>query len=135
VMLGAGAWLNWQTADLWLNAPRWLRFAELLPIMWTFCFAEEVMLGPIGTGWRRAGRFALCLALRAELWLGCLLTYYTLASGQVLILILVASLTLFFVLQRLGTDALRLRTGSPAAVALFGAILAAWFIAAVFPLT
>jgi len=135
VMLGIGAWLNWQTADLWLNAPRWLRFAALLPVMWIFCFAEEVILGPIGTGWRRAGRFALCLTLRAELWLACLLTYYMLASGQVLILILVASLALFSVLQRLAADALRLRTGSPAAVALFGAILAAWFIAAVFPLT
>ena len=135
VMVGIGAWLNWQVADLWMNAPRWLRFAALLPITWVYCFSEEVTLGPVGHGSRRAARFALCLALRAELWLACLLTYYTLASGQVLILILVASLALFSILQRLATDSLRLRTGSPAAAALFDAILAAWFIAAIFPLT
>jgi pimeloyl-ACP methyl ester carboxylesterase len=135
VMLGIGAWLNWQVADLWMNAPRWLRFAALLPITWVYCFSEEVVLGPVGHGRRRTARFALSLALRAELWLACLLTYYTLASGQVLILILVASLALFCILQRLAADALRLRTGSPAAAALFGAILAAWFIAAIFPLT
>jgi pimeloyl-ACP methyl ester carboxylesterase len=135
VMLGIGAWLNWQTADLWMNGPRWLRFAALLPVMWVFCFAEEVMLGPMPRGWLRATRLGVCLALRAELWLACLLAYYALASGQVLILILVASLALFSIVQRLATDALRLRTGSPAAAALFSAILAAWFIAAVFPLT
>ena len=135
VMLCIGLWLNWQVADLWMNAPRWLRFAALLPVTWVYCFSEEVMLGPVGHGSRRAARFALCLALRAELWLACLLTYYTLASGQVLILILVASLALFSILQRLATDSLRLRTGSPTAAALFGAILAAWFIAAIFPLT
>jgi len=135
VMIGVGAWLNWQTADLWLNAPRWLRFAALVPIAWIFCFAEEVVLGPVGQGRRRAARFAVCLALRAELWLACLLTYYALASGQMLILILVATLAIFSILQRLATDALRTRTGSPAAAAFFGAILAAWFIAAIFPLT
>ena len=135
VMLGLGAWLNWQIADLWLNRPRWLRFAGLLPAAWIFCFAEEVMLGPVGEGCPRALRFALSLVLRAELWLACLFAYYALASGQVLILILVASLALFSILERLASDALRLRTGSATAAAVFGAILAAWFIAAVFPLT
>jgi pimeloyl-ACP methyl ester carboxylesterase len=135
VMIGVGAWLNWQTADLWLNASRGLRFAALVPLAWIFCFAEEVVLGPVGHGRARAARFAVCLGLRAELWLACLLTYYALASGQVLILILVATLAIFSILQRLATDALRMRTGSPAAAAIFGAILAAWFIAAIFPLT
>jgi pimeloyl-ACP methyl ester carboxylesterase len=135
VILGVGAWLNWQTADLWLNLPRWLRFVALLPIMSIFCFAEEVLLGPVGKGRPRTLRFALALALRAELWLACLFSYYALASGQVLILILVASLALLSILQRLATDALRLRTGSATAAAVFGAILAAWFVAAIFPLT
>ncbi len=135
VMLGMGAWLNWQTADLWLNAPRWLRFAALLPVLWLFCFAEEVTLGPVGERRRRALRFFVSLGVRAELWLACLVAYYALGSGQVLILILGPSLALFSILQRLATDALRKRTGSAAAAAVFSAILAAWFIAAVFPLT
>jgi pimeloyl-ACP methyl ester carboxylesterase len=134
-MLGIGAWLNWQTADLWLSGPRWLRFVALLPVAWIFCFTEEVMLGPVRQGRQRALRFFVFLAVRAELWLGCLFAYYALASSQVLILILVASLALFAILQRLATDAIRLRTESPPADALFSAILVSWFIAAVFPLT
>jgi len=135
VLLGLGAWLNWQTADLWLNAPRWLRFAGILPVALIFCFAEEVLLGPVGDRRLRVRRFALFLALRAELWLVCLFSYFELGSGQVLILILGVSLLVFSILQRLATDALRQRTGSATAAAVFGAILAAWFIAAIFPLT
>jgi len=135
VMLGIGAWLNSQTADLWLSAPRWLRFAAILPVAWIFCFAEEVVLGAVRKGHQRTLRFFLFLALRAELWLACLFAYYALASSQLLILVLVPSLALFSLLQRLATDALRLRTGSAAAAALFGAILAAWIVAAIFPLT
>lgn len=134
-ILEAGAWLNWQLADLWLNAPRWLRFVELLPVAWIFCFAEEVLLGPVRAGKQRAARFGVFLAMRLELWLACVLGYYALASGEALILILVVSFAAFSVLQRLATDALLRRTGSATAAAAFGAILAAWFIAAVFPLT
>jgi hypothetical protein len=36
--------------------------------------------------------------------------------------------------QRLGADSLRRRTGSAAAAAIFSAILAAWFMAAMLPL-
>jgi hypothetical protein len=134
-ILATGGWLNWQLADLWLNAPRWLRFLELLPVAWIFCFAEEVLLGPLGNGKRRAQRFGIFLAIRLELWLACVLAYYALASGEPLILILAVSLAAFSVLQRFATDAVLRRTGSATAAAAFGAILAAWFIAAVFPLT
>lgn len=134
-MLAIGAWLNWRTADVWLNAPRWLRFAAILPVAWLFCFAEEVVLGPVSRGRSRVLRFLLFLSVRAELWLACLFAYYALDSSQVLMLILVPSLLLFSILQRLASDALRMRVPSPAAAALFSAILAAWFIAAVFPLT
>jgi hypothetical protein len=53
---------------------------------------------------------------------------------EIVLAILVALLAAFSMLQRLATDGLRRRTGSATAAALFGAILAAWFIAAVFPL-
>ena len=75
------------------------------------------------------------LVLRLELWLACLLAYYRLANAEVLILILFFALAGFSALQRLATDALRARTGSAIGAALFGAILAAWFVAAIFPLT
>jgi pimeloyl-ACP methyl ester carboxylesterase len=134
-ILAVGAWLNWQLTDGWMNAPRWLQFCALLPVLWIFAYAEEVVLGPVDSGWRRAIRFVFAIALRLELWLVCAFAYYELVSGQVLILLLVTALALFSILQRLGTDALRRRTGSAPAAALFGAILGAWLIASVFPLT
>lgn len=130
-----GRWSNWQLDDAWMNGPRWLRFAALLPFTYIFSFAEEVVLGPVEAGKPRALRFAAFLALRLEIWLACLLAYFELASGEVLPILLVAFFALFSILQRLATDAFRRRTGSPEAAALFGAILASWFIAAVLPLT
>jgi hypothetical protein len=133
--LAIGAWLNWQLDDAWLNAPRWLRFAGLLPVMWIYSFAEEVALGPVHHGLARAVRFAVFLLLRAEIFLACTLAWRLFASGQVLIPLLFTYLAVFSILQRLATDALRVRTVSATAAALFGAILVSWFIASVFPLT
>ena len=135
VMLAAGAWLNWRTADLWLGGARWERFAAILPVSFLFAFGEETILGPVGNGRRRAARFVVAQLVRLELWLACLLAFYVLANGQAVIAILFMALTTFSVLQRLGTDAIRHHTGSATAAAVFGAILTAWFIAAVFPLT
>lgn len=134
-ILGGGAWVNWHLRDSWLIAPRWLRFAGLLPLLWIFAYAEEVTLGPVGHGWQRALRFGIFLLTRLEIWAACLFAAYVLASGQILVVILFIFLAAFSILQRLSTDAIRSRTGSPAAAALFSAILAAWFIAALFPLT
>jgi alpha-beta hydrolase superfamily lysophospholipase len=133
--LAIGAWLNWQIDDAWLNAPRWLRFAAILPVAWIFTFAEEVALGPVRHGRQRATRFAVFLALRLEMFLACVLAYYLLAKGEALIVLLFVFLALFSILQRLATDALRVRIGSATSAALFGAILASWFISTVFPLT
>ncbi|MGH9705822.1 MAG: hypothetical protein ACRD5R_03600, partial [Candidatus Acidiferrales bacterium] len=87
------------------------------------------------TGAKCAERFAVYLLLRVELWLACLFAAYYLASGEALIILLILPLAVFSILQRLATDAFRRRTGSAAAAALFAGILAAWLIAAVFPLT
>ena len=135
VFLAVGGWLNWQLDDAWLNASRWLRFAGVLPIAYVFCSAEELVLGPLGSGRRRALRFGVSLLLRLEIFLACLLAYYKLMSGQVLIPLLFVFLAAFSILQRLAADAVRKRTGSATAAILFSAILAAWFVAAVFPLT
>lgn len=134
-ILAFGAWFSWQLGDLWMNLPRWWRFVALLPVGCIFCFAEEVKLGPPAEGRRRWRRFATFLAMRLELWIVCVLAYYELASGRALLGVLVTGLAIFSVLERLAADALRRRTGSATAAAAFGAILAAWFMAAVFPLT
>jgi pimeloyl-ACP methyl ester carboxylesterase len=133
--LAIGAWLNLELTDLWLNAPRWLRLLELLPFTFLFCYAEQAVLGPVNRGRQRAQRFCAFLGLRLEIWLACLLAFFVLASGQILLPILVMQFAAFSIAQGLATDALLRRTGSPTAAALFGAILAAWFVAAVFPIT
>ncbi len=93
------------------------------------------MLGEVGDGSRRARRFVLFLVLRLEIFLACILAYYVLDSGEALIGLFIVGLAAFSIFQRLATDAFRLRTGSATAAAVFGAILASWFIAAVFPLS
>jgi pimeloyl-ACP methyl ester carboxylesterase len=135
VMLAFGAWMNWRLADLWLPGARWWRFALLLPFCFVFSFAEEVVLGPIGPGRQRVFRFVLFLLLRFELWFAAAFAFYALGSGQALIGVLAPALAGFSILQRLGTDQIRVRTGSAVGASIFGAILAAWFIAAVYPLT
>ena len=135
VFLAVGGWLNWQLDDAWLNAPRWLRFAGILPVAYIFCSAEELVLGPVHSGRRRALRFGIFLLLRLEIFLACLLAYYKLLSGEVLIPLLFVFIAFFSILQRLAADGVRKRSGSATAAILFSAILAAWFVAAVFPLT
>lgn len=135
VFLAVGGWLNWQLDDAWLNSPRWLRFAGILPLAYVFCSAEEMVLGPLHSGRRRALRFGIFLGLRLEIFLACLLAYYKLMSGQALIPLLFVFLAAFSILQRLAADGVRKRSGSATAAILFSAILAAWFVAAVFPLT
>jgi pimeloyl-ACP methyl ester carboxylesterase len=135
LILAVGGWANWQIDDAWLNAPRWLRFAELLPVMWLYCFAEETVLGKHTHGKDRWIRFLVFLSLRLELWLVCVLAYFELASGQAMVVILLPALSVFSILQRLGTDAISRYTDSALGASVFNAILAAWFLAAVFPLT
>jgi pimeloyl-ACP methyl ester carboxylesterase len=129
------AWLNWHMTEAWLNGPRWLRFAGLFPFLWVYSYAEEVMLGAVRIGWRRAARYLVFLLLRLILWSACAVAAYKLPNGELMLVVLFVFLAQFSIFQRLATDALRLRTGSAPAAATFGAILACWFIASVFPLT
>ena len=111
-------------------------FGVLLPLVLPYFVAEEVALGAPPVPWlARAGRFAKFLTLRAILWLAMAFGLFVLGSAQVLVVLLVIYMVAFSIAQRAGMDAVRRRTGSAAAAAVFGAILAAWFIAAVFPIT
>ena len=96
--------------------------------------AEELALGPPADG-RRGPRFVLFLALRILLWLALMFALFAFDSQEILMLLLAVFLLAISLVQRWGADAIRERTGSPGAAALVGAILAAWFVAAVFPLT
>jgi pimeloyl-ACP methyl ester carboxylesterase len=134
-ILAMGAWMNWQLTDGLPNAPRWFRFVGILPFLYLYGFAEEVVLGPVKHGWPRVARFALFGVLRVELLIACIVGYYSLGNGQILLVLLAVFFAVFSIVQRLATDAVRAHTGSATAAALFGAILAAWFVATIFPLT
>jgi len=117
-----------------MNAPRWLRFAPVVAASLPYFAAEELALGAPNASqrWRRWGMFLL---LRLILWLALMSALLVLWSGQILILLLAIFLLAFSIVQRAAADAVYRRTGSVAAAATLDAILAGWFIAAVFPLT
>ena len=78
-------------------------------------------------------RLLKALALRAILWTAILLGILFLHSGEILLFLVVAYFIAFSIVQRLALDLVRFRTRSPAAAAIFGAILLAAFALAIFP--
>jgi pimeloyl-ACP methyl ester carboxylesterase len=135
-VLAAGTWLNWQLAEFWLIPARWARFPFLLLALLPACYAEEHALGDPASLSRatRAGRILLFFVFRGLVWLVLFGAWLAGVSGALLAVIFGAFLALLSLAQRLGADAVRRRTGSALAAAIFNAILGAWFLAAVFPL-
>lgn len=133
-VLALGAWLNWQLTDGWMNLARWARFGPLVLACLPYFVAEEMALGPPAPEhpWRRFGLF---LAMRIILWLALVFALFAFGNQQLLVLLLAVYLLAITLVQRCGADAIRRRTGSSGAAAAVGAMLLAWFIAAVFPLT
>ena len=134
LFLGLGSWLNWQLTDVWMSGVRWHYFVPLFFANLPYAMAEETALGPPEKS-RRVWRFGTFVALRLVLLLALLAGILIFLSGQVLMALLAAYFAGVSLGQRSGADALRRRTGSAAAAAIFSAILAAWFMAAVFPLS
>ena len=141
-VLAFSAWLGWQATDVWMNGARWWRFALLAPLLLLHSLAEEKALG-----WERSAeagaanwggrlrRYFIFFLLRLMVLLAVALPLGGWQIERVLILLLTPYLVIFSVGQRLGADAVRRESGSLAAAAVFSAILAAWFIAGVFPIT
>jgi pimeloyl-ACP methyl ester carboxylesterase len=131
------AWIDLTFSEAWLTAPRWARFAPLLVALLPYHAAEELLLGPAtpgapNKGWRR---LVTALLLRAVAWAALVAGVFFLHSGEVLLVLLAPSFFLFCVLQTWGMKVVREVTASPAAAALFGAILLAGFCLVVFPTT
>lgn len=134
IVLGLGAWLSWRLGGVWMNAARWPRFVTLILACFPYCLAEQILLGPI-VSQRRVSRLMRFATFRFLLWVTLVLAFLTFHNNQLLIILLAVFLALFSLLQYLGMAAVYRRTGSPAATAIFGAILLAWFLAAVLPLS
>ena len=131
------AWIDLTISEAWLTAARWARFAPLLIALLPYHAAEELLLGPAtpgtqGQGWRR---LLTALLLRLVAWAALVLGVFFLHSGEVLLVLLAPSFVIFCILQTWGMKVVREVTASPAAAALFGAILLAGFCLVVFPTT
>jgi pimeloyl-ACP methyl ester carboxylesterase len=131
------AWFDLTISEAWLTAARWARFAPLLVALLPYHAAEELLLGPAtpstqSTAWRR---LLTALLLRLVAWAALVIGLFVLHSGEVLPVILAPSFLIFCVLQSWGMKVVREVTASPAAAALFGAILLAGFCLVVFPAT
>ncbi len=128
------AWIDLTFSEAWLTAARWARFAPLLLAVLPYHAAEELLLGPVspGNAWRR---LLAALSLRFIAWLAIVVAIFALHSGEVLLVLLSPYFALCCLLQAWGMKVVREVTASPAAAALFGAILLAGFCLVVFPTT
>jgi pimeloyl-ACP methyl ester carboxylesterase len=127
-------WLQSATRQFLPTTPRLVRLAPAALAVFPYFLAEEAALGPRlpGANW---GRFGLFVAMRLELWIAMIVAYFLTMNGEVLIGMLLPAYMAVSVLQHYGSEVIRRRTGSLAAAAIFGAIIVAWFIVSVFPLT
>jgi hypothetical protein len=127
-------WLDATFAEAWLSWSRWARVPVVFVAALVYLLAEELLLGPVGTG-SRFTRVLLAMTLRLMAFLVLMFGIFVLHSGAVLLLLLAFYLALLFVFQRMGMDIVRRETGSAMAAAVFGAILLAGFCLVIFPVT
>jgi pimeloyl-ACP methyl ester carboxylesterase len=132
LLLLVSGWLQLTATEAWLTAARWMRFPVFLVAAFAFSLAMETWLGPttVRTGWRR---LLLAWSLLLIVWLALAGGFFYLHSGEVLLVLLAPYFAVLFLLQRFGVDLVYRETRSPAAAALFGAILLAGFCLALFP--
>jgi len=128
------AWIDLIFSEAWITAARWARFTPLFVAVLPYHAAEEFLLGPTVPG-RGSRRLFTALLLRLTAWGAIVVGIFLLHSGEVLLVLLAPYFGLFCLLQRWGMDVVREVTASPAATALFGAILLAGFCLVVFPTT
>ncbi len=128
------AWIDLTFSEAWITGARWTRFAPLFIAALPYHLAEEFLLGPTVPG-QGSRRLFTALLLRLTAWSAIVAGIFLLHSGEVLLVLLAPYFGLFGVLQRWGMNVVREVTASPAATALFGAILLAGFCLVVFPTT
>ena len=127
-----GAWFNLSFYDAWLTSARWLRLPIVALLLLPWLFAEELLLGPARPE-SRWSRYFLSLGFRTIAWGALVAALFFLHSGEILLLLLSVYFAIFFALERLAAALVRRETHSPAAAAIFGAILFAGLALAIFP--
>ena len=127
-------WFDLTFTYAWLTVHRWARFPVFFLAVFLFFYALEALLGP-ACDVRPARRLFLSLMFLAIVWLALIGGVLYLQSGEILLVLLAPYFVLVLFLIRLGAQLVRRQTASPAAAALFGAILLAGFCLVLFPLS
>ncbi|HET7216238.1 MAG TPA: hypothetical protein VFL79_21800, partial [Terriglobia bacterium] len=121
-------------SEAWLTPARWARLIPFALAVLPYHAAEEILLGPAGPG-HALRRMLTSLAFRLVAWGAIVAGIFFLHSGAILLVLLAPYFALFCLLQALAQCVVREVTASPAATAVFGAILLAGFCLVVFPTT
>ncbi len=127
-------WFDLTFSYAWLTLHRWARFPVFFLAVFLFFYALEALLGP-ACDVRPARRLFLSLLLLTIVWLALVGGVLYLQSGEILLVLLALYFILVLFLIRMGAQLVRRHTASPAAAALFGAILLAGFCLVLFPLS
>ena len=125
-------WFELTATSSWLTLQRWLRFPVFFLATFVFLFAVELVAGPVRNA---VSRYGFVLLLVALAWLAPVFGAFHLKTGEILVVLLGGYFALFVLFVNLGAQLVRTMTGSPAAAAVFGAILLAGFCLVVFPLS
>ncbi len=127
-------WLQLTITGAWMTVARWSRFPLFFMAAFLFLYALEVVLGPVRpeAAWTRYGFAALVIVFTwSALAVGVIFAH----SGQILLVLLSPYIGLFFLAMGLGAQLVRRISGSPAASAVFGAILLTGFALVLFPVS
>ncbi len=125
-------WFELTASGSWLTLLRWARFPLFFLAAFAFLFVMEILAGPV---LQSRAQLPFLLGLIALVWLSLCMAVLFLHSGEILLLLLSPYFAVCFLCISLGTQLVHRLTASPAAAAIFGAILLAGFCLVLFPLS
>jgi pimeloyl-ACP methyl ester carboxylesterase len=127
-------WFALTVTGSWLTLERWLRFPVFFVAAAVFLYALEIVLGPAEEQ-HAARRVLLSLIYLGIVWGVLAVGVFHLHSGQIMLVLLAPFFVLFGIFLRMGMQLMRRLSASPAATAVFGAILLAGLCLVLFPVS
>ena len=127
-------WFALTVTGSWLTSERWLRFPVFFVAAAAFLYALELVLGPAEEH-HGARRVLLSLIYLGIAWGVLAVGVFHLHTGQIMLVLLAPFFVLFSIFLRMGMQLVRRLSASPAAAAVFGAILVAGLCLVLFPVS
>jgi len=127
-------WFSLTVTGAWLTSGRWLRFPLFFVSAAVFLYALEIVLGPAEEH-HALRRVLLSLVYLGIAWAVLAAGVFHLHTGQIMLVLLAPFFVLFSIFLRMGMQLVRRLSASPAAAAVFGAILLAGLCSVLFPVS